>query len=307
MNEIRGKFIDDLGDQLELSELPDSEAILEDYIIAYDEKLAKGMTDMEIVIALGDPADIVKTLRRKPHSTEEERKASISDIIREAVSVLSKPAVTPASSEKKIIQSVKIQPTKIVPNKLKETPKINEPTVIAKSEAKIDIKTEKIVPTPKDKKKDRKQILEIKPQEAKPESKKEERIENIVPINNSDKITENVGASELQTPEKTIKKEKTPKIKQKVYDKEKKPKQKVYEKERKGKPLVSILLYIVIVITTIIIPIGIIFSGLTFLLPLSLMTKINDAAVSLGGSIVAIIINHLTRKLVRNMVINKNK
>ncbi|MGI6701767.1 MAG: hypothetical protein ACOX3U_04840 [Christensenellales bacterium] len=88
MNEIRNKFIDELADQLEENNIPDSEIVLADYIALYDEKINKGMTDMEVIIAIGDPKDIVKSLKQPvpPSKKEEALKENLKETVQELIS-----------------------------------------------------------------------------------------------------------------------------------------------------------------------------------------------------------------------------
>jgi hypothetical protein len=109
MSEFRDKFIDELAEQLELNSIPDDEVVLADYIALYDDKISKGMTDMEVIIALGDPKDIVKALK-KPAKTDNEKKEAVTENLKDTVSELISEPAAPDKKDKKKKDSPKVVP-----------------------------------------------------------------------------------------------------------------------------------------------------------------------------------------------------
>lgn len=71
MSDIKNKFVDNLRIELNDANIEDKEEILNNYILQYEEKISKGLTDMEVVISLGDPSDIVDALRHASDTTPE--------------------------------------------------------------------------------------------------------------------------------------------------------------------------------------------------------------------------------------------
>ena len=90
MSEIRDQFFQSLQEELSKASIDDSDAIYNDLSTAYDDKLEKGMTDMEIIISLGDTYDIVKDIKNNPLATDEEKKARLEESFKETVNELVK-------------------------------------------------------------------------------------------------------------------------------------------------------------------------------------------------------------------------
>jgi hypothetical protein len=83
MSELRDKFIDDLSEELDRLEVENAEDILADKISEYDSLIQKNMTDMEVIIKLGDPKDIVKNITSGSLSQEQKAKESLSSTVSE--------------------------------------------------------------------------------------------------------------------------------------------------------------------------------------------------------------------------------
>lgn len=327
MNEIRDKFIDDLADGLENANIADNETILEDYIALYDEKLAKGLTDMEVIIALGDPSDIVKSLMKKLTNTSLDGEEAIKETLKDTVSdLIDKPTTVKEDKGKKKEKKIKetadkskvatlVKPS--VKKELLETPpeepNIIEESIITTNEEETVLTVEEIP------------VTAFNEEESVAEIVKEEPVIQELEFDNSDIIIpKNVIQSDImdikralnldleikEEPEKDtkFKNEKEPKGKQEK--KEKAPKVKKKKKFRKPKKpknrlILKFFLFLSILITAILIPIAIVFGGLTFLLSIPVMERLIQAGASFVAAIVLYFINTALRNFTKSMIVKQ--
>lgn len=291
MSKYREKFIDELVEQLERNNIPDEDMILADYISMYDDKISKGMTDMEVIISLGDPADIVKSLKNNTLNTDrqealkENLKATVSDLINENISVKSAPK---NSKKKSSIASKTIQP-KAIP-KVKAIPAAvsgkAEPTKTLPKAAMPAIEPEIPVTEQKDK-------LPLK--KPLPESNAD--------FNKSDKRTSaNIKVKKAKLSDKKAGKEKELIDGNKLKAKNKKAKK---PKKPKKKHLFRLILFILLVLTSMLIPAGIIYAGLNMLTDIPLKSRIIISMISVGVAVLSGLLNSFFRKIVQNMVIKR--